>query len=127
VTERLIAVGASTQGADTEGRTLLHWAAWHGCEATVNALLAEPCVDVNAADIKGRTAMHLAAHAGQVNVMQRLAAAGAKRRVKDVVGRRPIDYCTAGDWKTRVRLASVLNNPTQAVVHFFTACTSLQG
>ncbi|KAF6174777.1 hypothetical protein GIB67_031301 [Kingdonia uniflora] len=73
---RLLDKGASINGKDEHGWTLLHRAAFKGWTEAVQALI-EKGVEIDAKDEEGYTALHCAAESGQAEVTELLVKKGA--------------------------------------------------
>jgi len=71
---------------DTDGRTPLHEAAFHGYIATVRQLLQQEA-EVNARDAQQRTPGHWCAFKGHLNVVKALVDGGADINARDAEGR----------------------------------------
>ncbi|KAM0431394.1 hypothetical protein ACHAPT_005371 [Fusarium lateritium] len=73
----LIKLGARYQVKDREGLAPLHWAASIGHTATVEVLLQQERLDLDATDLAGFTALHKAAENGRVEIVKLLIDSGA--------------------------------------------------
>ena len=76
---------------DKDGRTALHYAAFHGTPETVQALIAVGA-DVNAKDKDGLTPLHDAAFHGTPETVQALIDAGADVNAKGYADQTPLHY-----------------------------------
>ena len=65
--------GANVDAVNSDGRTALMYAAWHGHTDTVNALAGTHRANVDAVDIPGRTALMTAAAYGHTDIVSALA------------------------------------------------------
>jgi ankyrin repeat protein len=72
----LINGGSPIDASDSEGMTLLHWAAKYGYDDLAQLLIAKG-TDLNTKDKKGRVPLHLAASEGNKKIVELLIAAGA--------------------------------------------------
>jgi ankyrin repeat protein len=85
----LLGAGADVNGAQADGATALHWAAYHGDAALVEQLLkagANPAI----ANRNGSTPMWLASSTGDAKVIKALLAGGADANEALPLGRRPL-------------------------------------
>jgi ankyrin repeat protein len=85
----LLRTGADVNGAQADGATALHWAAYHSDEALVKQLLdagANPAT----ANRNGSTPMWLAASQGDAEVLKALIDGGADANEALPLGRRPL-------------------------------------
>ena len=97
----LLAVGADSNAKDSNtGTTALMYAAQHGHEAVVQALLAKKA-NPDAKNSKGNTALMRAAQRGHAAVVEALLAKGADPNEQDS------DGATALMWATRFGLEAV--------------------
>jgi|GEM_PF-1316661 ankyrin repeat protein len=91
VTATLMAEQDSPQTADSEGTTLLHFAAWGGAQKTLlSKIITKYAISVNAVDKGGDTALHAAARQGKKDTVAALKALGAQE-LKNNKGEMPRD------------------------------------
>lgn len=83
----LLAAGANTNVANTEGRTPLSWAAAEGSEETIELLLQQPGIELDTADKSGQTPLLHAADAGHAKCVRMLLEKGANVKYADKEGR----------------------------------------
>lgn len=81
---------------DTEGHSLLQWAAYYDHFPIVSYLLAVWQVDTEAVDKTGMTALHRAAQRDNATVLEALLRAGADCSVRNVMGKSPADLAMEG-------------------------------
>jgi hypothetical protein len=87
---KLIDGGVDPSGADSKGRTALHFAATHGDEHIVKTLI-DHRANVNARDLNGNTPLHLAACSNQVKIVTLLLRGGTDINALDYTGKTPLD------------------------------------
>jgi uncharacterized protein len=86
---RLVQDGADVNGAQADGATALHWAAYHG-DAGSAKLLLEAGANASAANREGSTPMWLAASQGDATMIAALLTGGADANEELPLGRRPL-------------------------------------
>ena len=86
---RLVQSGADVKGAQADGATALHWAAYTG-DVSLALLLLEAGADVAAANRNGSTPMWLAASQGDAKMIEALLKSGADANEQLPLGRRPL-------------------------------------
>jgi hypothetical protein len=89
----LIVNGAEVDAVDSEGKTLLHEAAFLGAIEMINDLLDEG-IEVEVQNDYGETALHAAVAGGNLEVVQALLAAGADPEIEDNDGFTPISLAS---------------------------------
>lgn len=80
--DEAIASGIAVNELDSEGLSMLHWAADRGHLSVLTLLLSAGC-DVNIVDSDGQTALHYSASVGHADCVRALLAAGADRNQTD--------------------------------------------
>jgi ankyrin repeat protein len=86
---RLVQGGADVRGAQADGATALHWAAYHG-DVSLAQLLIEAGADVAAANRNGSTPLWLASSQGDASMIEALLKSGANANEQLPLGRRPL-------------------------------------
>ena len=89
---------AIANGADSHGRTLLHWAAGEGYADDVNRFIQQGA-DIEAKDKSGWTPLALAAFAGKIDTVKLLLEKGANLKVKDNVSDTPLHLVATAGFK----------------------------
>ena len=82
---------------DKKGGTPLHWAAYLGCENSVNFLCYQG-VMLNIQDHQGSTPLHLAVISGNSRVVRKLLIKGSDRSIKDFENRLPIEHAQENEF-----------------------------
>jgi len=85
----LLQEGFDVNGAQADGATALHWAAYHA-DAGLASLLLESGADASAANRNGSTPMWLAASQGDATMIETLLDGGADANEDLPLGRRPL-------------------------------------
>ena len=85
----LLQEGADVNGAQADGATALHWAAYYG-DAELAKVLLKAGADVSAANRDGSTPMWLAASLGDATMVETLLDGGANANEELPLGRRPL-------------------------------------
>ncbi|AAR26855.1 FirrV-1-A31 [Feldmannia irregularis virus a] len=90
----LIDKGASTRDQDLYGNTVLHHAVGHGetCFEILKMVLRCKDTDVDVQNSMGDTALHRAVMMGCKNHVKRLIRQGCATKIKNRVGKTPVDY-----------------------------------
>ncbi len=88
--KELLAAGAPAACSDINGCTPLHRAAFGGCKATAEALIAADSQVVHAVDFMRNTPLHAAAFAGHEEIVALLIKANADVTAADAVGNQAI-------------------------------------
>ncbi|MDR0779396.1 MAG: ankyrin repeat domain-containing protein [Pseudomonadales bacterium] len=89
VVSQLLKGGANVNGAQADGATALHWAAYNGDVALAKALL-DAGANPSAANRNGSTPLWLAATRGDAAMLKTLLDAGANANEELPLGRRPL-------------------------------------
>jgi ankyrin repeat protein len=101
--------GVDINFKDNANRTPLHWAAYHGHDTSIQALLSTPGIDVNAKANGGLTPLHIATLIGYKECVKvLLSAPGIKVNMKNIDLDTPLHYTAQnGDIESLRALLSV--------------------
>jgi ankyrin repeat protein len=84
--------GIDINGSDNKMNTALHWAAFLACENAVSFLTAWGASLNLQESENGYTPLHIAIVAGSVRIVRKLLIKGADTKIRDKLGRLPIDH-----------------------------------